>query len=59
MKTITTAGTFRFGTRLIYLANALTNRRIDLEETDDGLWAINFHMVPLATLGERDYIIQS
>ncbi len=59
MKTITTAGTFRFGKRLIYLANALTNQRIGLDETDDGLWAIYFHTVLLATLDERDDIIQS
>ena len=59
VKTITTAGTFRFGKRLIYLANALTNQRIGMEETDDGLLAIYFHTVLLATLDERDYIIQS
>ena len=59
VKTITTAGTFRFGKRLIYLANALTNQRIGMEETDDGLWAIYFHTVLLATLDDRDYIMQS
>ena len=59
VKTITTAGTFRVGKRLIYLANARTNQRIGLEETDDGLWAIYFHTVLLATLDERDYIMQS
>ena len=55
----TTAGTFRFGKRLLYVANALTNQQIGLEETDDGLWAIYFHAVLLATFDERDYIIQS
>lgn len=59
VKTITTGGTFRFGKRLLYLANALTNQRIGLEETDDGVWSIYFHTVLLATLDERDYIIQS
>ena len=39
-KTITTAGTFRFGKRIVYLVNALTNQQIGMEETDDGLWAI-------------------
>ena len=58
VKTITTAGTFRSGKRLLYLANALTNQRIGMEETDDGLWAIYFHTVLLATFDERDYIIQ-
>ena len=59
VKTITTAGTFRFGKRLIYLANALTAQRIGMEETADGLWALYFHSVLLATFDERDYIIQS
>jgi putative transposase len=59
VKRITTGGTFRLGKRLVYLANALTNQQIGLEETDDGVWAIYFHTVLLATLDERDYIIQS
>jgi hypothetical protein len=59
VKRITTGGTFRFGKRLVYLANALTNQQIGLEETDDGLWAIYFHTVLLATHDERDNIIQS
>ena len=52
------AGTFCFGKRIVYLANALTNQRIGMEETDDGLWSIYFHTVLLATVDERDYIIQ-
>ena len=28
-----------------------------LEETDDGIWAIHFNTVLLATFDERDYII--
>lgn len=59
VKTVTTAGTFRFGKRLVYIANALTNQRIGLEETDDGCWSVYFHRVLLATFDERDYIIQS
>ena len=59
VKTITTAGTFRFGKRIVYLANALTNQKIGMEETDDGLWSIYFHAVLLATFDERDDIIQS
>jgi putative transposase len=59
VKTIATAGTFRFGKRLVYLANALTNQRIGMEETDDGLWSLYFHTVLLATFDARDYIIQS
>lgn len=43
----------------MYLANALTNQHIGMEETEDGLWSIYFHAVLLATFDERDYIIQS
>jgi hypothetical protein len=57
VKRITTGETFKFGKRLLYLANALTNQQIGLEETDDGLWSIYFHSVLLATLDEREYII--
>ena len=58
-KTDTTASTFRFGKRLVYIANALTNQRIGLEETHDGRWSVYFHRVLLVTVDERDYIIQS
>lgn len=58
VRTITTGGTFRFGKRRLYVANALTNQRIGLEETDDGLWAVYFHTVLLGTFDERDDIIQ-
>ena len=57
VKKITTGGTFRFHNQLLYLANALTNQHIGLEETDDGIWAIYFNTVLLATFDERDYII--
>ena len=59
VQTITTAGTVRFGKRNVYLANALTNQTIGMEETDDGLWQLYFHTVLLATFDERDCIIQS
>jgi putative transposase len=59
VKTVTTPGTFRFGKRLVYIASALMNQQIGLEETDDGCWSVYFHRVLLATLYERDYIIQS
>ena len=57
VKKITTGGTFRFQHRLLYLANAMVDQHIGLEETDDGLWAIHFNTVLLATFDERDYII--
>ena len=59
VKTITTGGTFPFGKRLLYVVNALTNQRIGLEETDDGLWAICFRTLLMAMFDERDHIIQS
>lgn len=58
VKKVTTGGTFRFGRRLLYLANAMVDQHIGLEETDDGLWAIHFNTILLATFDELDYIIQ-
>jgi len=57
VKKVTTGGTFRFRDRLRYLANAMVDQHIGLEETDDGIWAIHFNMVLLATFDERDYRI--
>lgn len=57
VKKITTGGTFRFQNQLLYLANAMVDQHIGLEETDDGIWAIHFNTVLLATFDERDYII--
>lgn len=58
VKKITTGGTFRFHNKVLYVANALTDQHIGLEETEDGLWAIYFTSVLIATLNERDYIIR-
>jgi transposase InsO family protein len=58
IKKITTGGTFRFQGRLLYIANAMVDQHIGLEETDDGIWAIYFSTVLLATFDERDYIIR-
>ncbi len=57
VKKITTGGTFRFRNRLLYLANAMVDQHIGLEETDDGIWTIHFNTVLLATFDERDYHI--
>jgi hypothetical protein len=49
VKKITTGGTFRFGSnKLLYLANAMVDQHIGLEETDDGIWAIHFNTILLA-----------
>ena len=58
VKKITTGGTFRLGRKLLYLANALTDQSVGLEETDDGIWAIHFNTALIATVDERDYIIR-
>jgi transposase InsO family protein len=57
VKKITTGGTFRFRSRLLYIANAMVDQHIGLEETDDGIWSIYFNTILLATFDERDYII--
>lgn len=58
VKRITNAGTFRFQHRLLFIANALKQHRVGLEDVDDGIWAIYFNTVLLAKLDERDYIIR-
>ena len=58
VKRVTDAGTFRFQHRLLYIANALVDQFIGLEETDDGVWSIYFNNVLLATLDERDFLIR-
>jgi hypothetical protein len=58
VKRVTDAGTFRFQHRLLYIANALVDQWIGLEETDDGVWSIYFNAVLLATLDERDFVIR-
>ena len=58
VKRVTDAGTLRFQQRLLYIAKALVDQHIGLEETDDGVWAIYFNTMLIATLDERDYIIR-
>jgi hypothetical protein len=35
----------------------MVDQHIGLEETGDGIWAIHFNNILLATFDERDYII--
>lgn len=58
VKRVTNAGTFRFKHRLLFIANALKQHHIGLEEVDDGIWSIYFGRVLLARLHERDYVIR-
>jgi transposase InsO family protein len=58
IKRITNAGTFRFKKRLLFIANALKQHTIGLEEIADGIWSIHFCRVLIARLDERDYMIR-
>jgi len=58
VKRVTNAGTFRLKHRLLFIANALKQHHIGLEEVDDGIWSIYFCRVLLARLDERDFIIR-
>jgi transposase InsO family protein len=58
VKRVTNAGTFRFKDRLLFIANALKQHPIGLEETDTGIWSIYLGSVLLARLDERDHIIR-
>lgn len=58
VKRVTNAGTFRLKGRLLFIANALKQNLIGLEEVDDGLWSIYLCNVLLARLNERDFIIR-
>ena len=55
---MTNAGTFRFKDRLLFIANALKQHHIGLEETGDGVWSIYLGPVLLARLDERDHVIR-
>jgi len=58
IKRVTNAGTFRFKNRLLFIANALKQNLIGLEETENGIWSIYLCNVLLARFDERDFIIR-
>ena len=58
VKMVTNAGTIRFQRKVLFIANALKQHHIGLEETDDGIWSIYFCQVLLGRLDERDYILR-
>ncbi len=55
---VTTGGTFRFRTTLLFIANALRSHYIGLDEEADGVWSIFFGLILLAKLDRRDYILR-
>lgn len=58
VKRVTNAGTFRLKNKLLFIANALKQHHIGLEETDDGIWSIYFAAVLIAKVDEREMIIR-
>lgn len=59
VKRVTNAGIFRLKHKLLFLAHALRQLHIGLEETDDGVWSIYFGCVLLGRADERDGKIYS
>ncbi len=59
VKRVTNAGTIRFKKRLVFIANALKQHPIGLEEVDDGIWSLYFCRVLLGRIDERAYIIRA
>jgi transposase InsO family protein len=57
VKRVTTGGTIRFRDRLLFLAKPLIGEVVGLDEIGDGVWAIYFTTVLLATVDERDFRI--
>jgi len=55
---VTNAGTFRLKDHLLFIANALKQNLIGLEEIDDGIWSIYLCNVLLAHFDEHDFIIR-
>jgi putative transposase len=59
VKRVTNAGTIRFKKRLLFIANALKQHPVGLEEVDDGIWSLYFCRVLLGRIDERDYVIRT
>lgn len=54
VKRVTNAGTFRLKHKLLFIANALRQNHVGLEETADGIWSIYFGTVLLGRVDERE-----
>ena len=52
VKRVTHAGTIRFQDRLLFLANALREHHVGLEESDDGVWSLYLGSVLLGKIDE-------
>lgn len=58
VKKVTTAGTIRLRSKLLFIAHALTHEYIGLEEIDDRLWSIYVGPMLLARVSERDRLLR-
>ena len=58
-KRVTNAGTIRFKKQRLFIANALKQHVVGLEEVDDGVWALYFCKILLARIDERDDILHA
>lgn len=54
VKRVTNAGTIRFRDRLLFLANALKQHHVGLEEVDDGAWSLYLGATLLGRIDERE-----
>jgi putative transposase len=52
VKRVTHAGTIRFQDRLLFLANALKEHHVGLEESDNGIWSLYLGSVLLGKIDE-------
>jgi transposase InsO family protein len=55
IRTVCSAGTFRFKGERIFVSQALAHQPIGLEEIDDGVWSIYFYDTLLARVDERNW----
>jgi hypothetical protein len=53
VKRVTNGGTIRFQDRLLFLANALKQHHVGLQETADGVWSLYLGAVLLGRIDER------
>jgi hypothetical protein len=54
MKRVTNTGAIRYQHKLLFLANALKQHHVGLEERDDGVWSLYLGLLLLGTIDERE-----
>jgi putative transposase len=59
VKRVTDGGEIYFKKRLLFLAKALHQHTVGLEEIADGIWSIHFGRIRLGHVDERDRIVRS